>query len=278
VVLHGGGRITDDVFDRFVERAGGKRARIVLVPSAGYRALDYDDQRQFRDALRRRFGSWVGLASSGRISHFEFLHTDDPAQADDAAFVRPLASATGVWFCGGAQPRLNYRYVGVFPRQTRFQKALREVLARGGVVGGTSAGMAALPEIMTMDQSQPDSNGPLSIRAAHGLGLFGGAIVETHFESRNGRMERFVGLLRDAPRLDRLAGRTGAGAAMLGLAVEGSTALVVRADQLEVLGSGNAHVLIKTIDDRAMTWHTLRPDERAILKREARGIVLDRQP
>src|ERR1051325_3009240 len=38
VLLHGGGRITDEVFDRFVELAGDQRARIVLVPSAGYRA------------------------------------------------------------------------------------------------------------------------------------------------------------------------------------------------------------------------------------------------
>src|SRR4051795_10884881 len=104
--------------------------------------------------MKRQFSSWVRLASTGAINHFEFLSTDDPNDANDAAFVRPLASATGVWFCGGAQSRLNYRYVGPFPRQTRFQAALREVLARGGIVGGTSAGMAALPEIMTMYQDR----------------------------------------------------------------------------------------------------------------------------
>jgi cyanophycinase len=274
VMLHGGERITDDAFARFVERAGGKQARIVLVPSAGYRRADYDSMQHFTDAMKRRFSSWVRLASTGQISSFEFLATDDPADADRAAFVRPLNSATGVWFCGGAQSRLNYRYVGQFPRQTRFQAALRDVLARGGIVGGTSAGMAALPEIMTMYQDRQRIGGPLSVVPAHGLGLFDGAIVEQHFDGRNGRLERFTGLLRDAARLDRLAGRSGAGGRMLGLAVEGSTALVLDADRLQVLGAGNAHVFIKAPDNRTITWHTLKSGSTAILKREARDHVV----
>lgn len=207
VMLHGGGRFTDDAFARFVDRAGGKQAQIVLVPSAGYRRTDYQSQRQFIDAMKRRFRSWDRLTSTGKVRSLAFLSTDDPADADNPAFVRPLASATGVWFSGGTQSRLNYRYVGRFPRQTRFQSMLREVLARGGIVGGTSAGMAALPEIMTMYQDRSRAGGPLSIVAAHGLGVFDGAIVEQHFEGRNGRLERFTGLLRDATRLNRLTGR-----------------------------------------------------------------------
>jgi cyanophycinase-like exopeptidase len=107
--------------------------------------------------------------------------------------------------------------------------------------------------------------------AGHGLGLFDGAIVEQHFDVRNGRLERFTGLLRDSARLDRLAGRRGAGGRMLGLAVETSTALVVQADRLEVLGGGSAHVFVKSPDDRTITWHTLRPRDQALLKRDALG-------
>lgn len=273
VMLHGGGRVTDDAFARFVELAGGKQARIVLVPSAGYRAVDYATRQQFAAALNRRFSSWARLASTGRVNHFEILATDDPGDADDAAFVRPLASATGVWFCGGAQSRLNYRYVGRFPRQTRFQAALRDVLARGGVVGGTSAGMATLPEIMTL-YGRRQTNAWLDVVAAHGLGLFDGAIVEQHFDERNGRLERFLGLLRDSSRLDRLAGRRGAGARMLGLAVERSTALVLQSDRLEALGAGSAHVFVKSPDDRALTWHTIKSGDKARLKRQARGNVV----
>src|SRR5205807_8794325 len=89
VMLHGGGRVTSDAFARFVQLAGGRQARIVLVPSAGYRLADYDSRQQFAAAVRWRFGSWVRLASTGRVNRFEFLHTDDPDDPDEAAFVRP---------------------------------------------------------------------------------------------------------------------------------------------------------------------------------------------
>ncbi|HKB37670.1 MAG TPA: cyanophycinase [Gemmataceae bacterium] len=273
VMLHGGGRFTDDASARFIELAGGKQARIVLVPSAGYRQADYATRQQFADAMKQRFGSWFRLAAAGRISSIEVLSTDNPADADNPAFVRPLLTATGVWFSGGAQSRLNYRYVGPFPRQTRFQVALREVVARGGIVGGTSAGLAALPEIMTMYQDRQRAGGPLTVVPAHGLGLFNGAIVEQHFASRGGRLERFTGLLRDVVRLDHLTGRPGAGMRMLGLAVEGSTGLVLQADRLEVLGAGNAHVFIKSPDD-GIIWHTLKSGSKALLRREARDHVM----
>jgi cyanophycinase len=274
VMLHGGGRLMNNTFDRFHELAGGKKAHIVLIPSAGYRRSDYDTQKEFIDALKRRFSGWTRLETSGQVAKFEFLHTDDPKQADDAQFVRPLASATGVWFCGGAQDRLNYRYVGNYPRQTRFQAALREVVARGGIVGGTSAGTAAMPEIMTLDQDRNRADGPMSVVAAHGLGLFNGAIVEQHFEERCGRLERFTGLLRDSQRLDRLAGRNGVGVRMVGLAVETSTALVLRSDHLEVVGAANAHVFIKSPDERTITWPTLKSGDKVSLKRDERGQVV----
>jgi cyanophycinase len=271
VVLHGGGRITEDVFDRFVELAGDERARVVLVPSAGYRPSDYESEAEFVVDMRRRFGSWVDLQDSGEITSFEFLFTDDPRDADSAAFLKPLVKASGVWFCGGAQSRLNYRFVGEFPKQTRFQAELRGVLARGGVVGGTSAGMAAMPEIMTMWQHYEDDERPLSAVTAHGLGLFNGAIVEQHFDTRRGRLERFTGLLRKSNELDALAGRPGAGSRMLGLAIEEGTALVLRGDTIATLGGGSAHVFLKSDDDRQITWHRLAAGESAQLNRDSAG-------
>jgi cyanophycinase len=270
VVLHGGGRITGDVFDRFIELAGGREARIVLVPCAGYRPSDYESEEDFLAVVRRRYGSWVGLAASGRVRNFQFLYTDDPADAENEEFVRPLEEATGVWFSGGAQERLNYRFVG-HPRPTRFQAALLKVVANGGVVGGTSAGMAALPAIMTLQHVRQSPDGPYMAHAAHGLGLLARAIVEQHFDTRGGRLERFTGLLRDSARLDELAGRDGAGQEMTGLAVEEDAALIARGDHLEALGSGAAHVFLKTGDGRTLAWHELRSGETAALARGERG-------
>jgi cyanophycinase len=269
VVLHGGGSITDDVFDRFVELAGGKDARIVLVPSAGYRPLDYDTEEELLADLDSRFRSWVMLPKRGRAKSFQFLYTDEPADAEDAAFVKPLETATGVWFSGGAQSRLNYRFVGEWPEPSRFQRALRQVLVRGGAVGGTSAGMAAMPEIMTMREARAYDTSPAICQAAHGFGLFSRAIVEQHFDGRGGRLERFTSLLRDNDALDALAGRRGAGTHMMGLAVEERTALVAHGPRFEVLGTGSVHVFIKTQAGRSLTWHILEPGDSAQLKRDA---------
>jgi len=269
VVLHGGGDITDEVFERFVELAGGREARIVLVPSAGYRVSDYDSEKEFLDEMGSRYCSWVDLAVAGRVRGFQFLYTDNPDDADNADFVRPLELATGVWFSGGAQKRLNYRYVGEFPRQTRFQAALVRIVERGGAVGGTSAGMAALPEIMTLRDARENSHAPAKVVAAHGLGLLKQAIVEQHLDARGGRLERFTRLLRDSSQLDELAGRKGAGNHMLGLAVEEGGALFVRGDHLEVRGTANVHVFLKSEESRKVAWHELEPGDVAELKRDS---------
>jgi cyanophycinase len=267
LVLHGGGRISEDVFERFIELAGGKQARIVLVPCAGYRPADYDTEEEYLDALNSRFGAWVRLESSGRIRSFRFLYTDDPDDSDRTAFVRPLESATGVWFSGGSQARLNYRFVGDHPETTRFQDALQRIVEQGGVVGGTSAGMAILPEVITLAEDYDYSSAPATAVAAHGFGLLKRAIVEQHFDARGGRLERFTGLLRDAPRLDDLAGRKDAGVQMAGLAVEQDGALVVQGNRLEALGGAHTHVFLKSHNGRTITWHDMAPGDTAQLRR-----------
>ena len=278
VVLHGGGRITEDVFDRFVELAGGRNASIVFVPSAGYRRADYNSEVELLSTLNRRYGSWVNLKLSGRIRQFQFLYTDDPDDADDPKFVKPLEQATGVWFSGGAQSRLNYRYVGAFPDRSRFQELLRKVLVRGGVVGGTSAGTAAMPEVMTMWEERSDTGAPPRVVAAHGLGIFDKAIVEQHFEARGGRLERFTGLLRDNERLDELTARPKSGEKMMGIAIEEPAALFVRGNDFSVLGDGSVHIFLKSNAGRTITWHELTSKENAELRRSTQpGDTLGRQ-
>jgi cyanophycinase len=280
VLLHGGGRMTDDVFARFVELAGGRQARIVLVPSAGNRASDYDNPDAFLEVMKSRYAAWASLASHGRIQSFQFLYSDDDKDADDPGFVQPLESATGVWFSGGRQSRLNYRFVGRFPQKTRFQTALAQVVERGGVVGGSSAGMAALPEIITLWQDKASETAPAIAVTAHGFGLLTGAIVDQHFDARGGRLERFTGLLRNAPLLDTLSGRKGIGVRMLGLAAEEGTALVVQGDRLQVLGAGSVHVFVKSEPNgHTIVWHELFPGDQAQLTADSSGVpVLRREP
>lgn len=273
VMLHGGGYITDEVFNRFIELAGGPNASIVFVPSAGFRIADYESEETLNAALARRYVSWVTLQAAGRVRKFQFLNTDDPAAADDPDFVKPLLEATGVWFSGGDQSRLNYRYVGDFPKKTKFQQSLVDLLVRGGVVGGTSAGTAAMPEIMTMWEERAKADAPARIYAAHGLGLFDKAIVEQHFDARGGRLERFTGLLRDNARLDELTTRPNTGERMIGIGVEEPAALVARGQELSVCGEGSVHLFLKSNGGRTVSWHEIKAGEAVQLKRHAQQEV-----
>jgi len=67
IVLHGGGVITEDVFEKFIELAGGKDAKIVFVPSAGYRQQEYNSEEEFLEDISDRYGAWTYLERSGQI-------------------------------------------------------------------------------------------------------------------------------------------------------------------------------------------------------------------
>ena len=122
LVIDGGGEVSE-TRQRFVALAGGPDAAFVLIPTAA----EGDEINVDRQAatFTQRFG----------VKNVTVLHTRDRTVADSEDFVAPLKSARGVWFGGGRQWRLVDAYMG-----TRTQREIEAVLARGGVVGGGSAG------------------------------------------------------------------------------------------------------------------------------------------
>src|SRR5437899_3307775 len=121
LIIHGGGGISDEVKDRFVSLAGGRDANFVVIPTA---EADIDADR-VGSLTRRRFG----------VQNVTVLHTTDRARANASAFVEPLRHASAVWIMGGRQYRLADAYLG-----TAVEREIKALLARGGVVGGSSAG------------------------------------------------------------------------------------------------------------------------------------------
>jgi cyanophycinase len=138
LIVDGGGA-TDAIVRQFVELAGGNQARIVVIPTAPS-AIRFGDDTvilnpdwprdrkewgHYQAYLRR----WLGTDS------INFMHTRDRGEADTEAFIAPLRSATGAYLAPGNAGRLADAYLG-----TRTQMALTELLERGGVVFGSSAG------------------------------------------------------------------------------------------------------------------------------------------
>lgn len=233
LVIVGGGGMPADVERRFVELAGGKAARLVVIPTASASADASDAEKQFLARWRKH-----GLAS------LQLLHTRQRAKADEAAFVQPLREATGVWISGGDQSRVTAAYRG-----TAVERELKRLLARGGVIGGTSAGAAVMSEVMITGGRREASLGK-------GLGLLPDVVVDQHFLKRD-RVDRLLGVLARHPPL-------------IGVGIDEATAVVARGGQLEVLG--DSYVMAIALSGKVPTIRILarggRLDVEA-LRREA---------
>jgi cyanophycinase len=242
LVIGGGGDLPDSVYDEFVRLAGGKKARIVLIPSA----YPYDDMAH----VRRAFGGWREYD----VQSFDFLHTDEPEEADEHEFCKALESATGVWFPGGAQSRLTFRY-----GQRRAEKLIRQVLVRGGVVGGTSAGASVQSRLMIRYGSSTEAT------LDRGFGLTKRLVIDQHFSER-GRFPRLLGVLED-------------NLGHIGLGVDENTAVILEGNTVRVMGDGRATFFIgPNHDGEATAVYRLKSGESAnaiLVHNVGRGVTFD---
>ena len=153
--------------------------------------------------------------------------------------VRAVRDAEFVYFAGGDQ--CNYiRWI----KGTPVADAVRAVYARGGAVGGTSAGLAIQGEYAydaCPSQSARSSEvllDPYHVDVNVSGGFFAwpamrGVITDTHFQQRD-RLGRLVVFLA----------RSFHGRPLLGLGVsEGTVALVDRSGRGRVLGTGPVHLI-----------------------------------
>jgi cyanophycinase len=211
VVVVGGGSIGSDVYRRFIELAGGPDALIVDVPTAGGDSVYPQDWRGTR-----------GLREAG-ARNVVVLHTLDRRVADGDSLAAIVARAGGVWFEGGRQWRLVDSYAG-----TKTERAFHDVLARGGVVGGTSAGASILASYLV--RGAPSGNSIMMAPGYEtGFGFLRNTAIDQHVVARQ-RLPDLADSI--APRHPEL----------LGLSEDEGTAWVVRGDTAEVAGRGLAFV------------------------------------
>jgi cyanophycinase len=196
------------LLERFVELCGGDEARIVLVTMATGMPdqVHADYQRVFRKLGVDRT---IQLRMRGRAD----------ADSDDAAAM--ITDATGVFFCGGDQSRLR-TLVG-----SRTNEILRDRLAAGLVVAGTSAGATAMGRTMILGGDGPDVSAS-AVRTGPGLGLVPKVLIDMHFGERG--------------RLPRLLSAVAANPDHLGVGIDENTAILVTGASFEVLGTGVATV------------------------------------
>jgi cyanophycinase len=210
LIIAGGGALGREIVGRFIALAGGKDAEIVVIPTAGGEAKygpDCDCLKMFK-ALG--------------ATHLTVLHTADRQEADSAAFVAPLKTARAVWFVGGRQWHLVDSYLG-----TKAETEIKAVLARGGVVGGTSAGASIQASYMVRG-AKSGNEVMMAPGYEQGFGLITGAAVDQHVTARHreGDLDAVVTAHPD----------------LLGIGIDQSTAIEVTRDAFKVIGVG--HVFI----------------------------------
>jgi cyanophycinase len=200
-------KVGDDVIlRRFVELAGGREARIAVLPTAS----------ELRDTGRRYARHFESL----RARSTEVLPFESRRECENPEALEQLERATGVFLTGGNQLRLSTMLGG-----TPVAKALRLMNARGIVVAGTSAGAAFLSEHMIAfgDEGATPKGG--MVQLAPGLGLTNRTVVDQHFRQRD--------------RLGRLLTALAFNPFAVGIGLDEDTAAFIGPDEtLEVVGSG----------------------------------------
>ncbi len=207
LVIGGGGGMPDEVWKRFVELAGGKNSRIVILPTAV-------EEPKSESSFEARV---LKLAGAGHVVTLPQVARDEVEQPD---FLSELDQATGVWFGGGRQ----WRFVDAYWGTPAWEK-LRDVCRRGGVIGGSSAGATIQGDLLV--RGAPAGNHIMIAEGyRRGLGLIPGVAIDQHFAQRN-RFRELEGCLEAYPTIT-------------GIGIDEQTALVVTApNRCSVMGTGS---------------------------------------
>ena len=203
LIVIGGGRVSQDIMKEFYTLAGGENAKIVVIPTANVINNRIDTVR-----IQRRFQRFG-------FSSVTILHTSDPKEANKESFIKPLKEATGIYFSGGRQWRIADGFLN-----TKAHKEMFKLLDRGGVIAGSSAGATIQGSYL----ARGDSRNNQIMMGDHevGLGFISNIAIDQHVIARNRQFDMFQ-ILKNRPEL-------------LGIAIDESTAIVVKGDTFKVIG------------------------------------------
>ena len=199
------------ILSTFVQIAGGRDARIAIVPTAS----------SIESAGERYKAIFLGMGA-GRA---EVIYIGSRADANAGSTLDPLSDATGVFLTGGNQMRLATIVGG-----TRVAELVKERNHDGAIVAGTSAGASILSSHMVAY----GASGPTpKQRMAHmtaGFGLVPDLIIDQHFRQRD-RIGRLLVLVASNPGL-------------VGVGIDEDTAALIDANQtLEVIGRNSITIV-----------------------------------
>lgn len=210
-----------EILNRFVELAGGKHARILIIPTAS------ETPDEAGESCVKVFGK-IGVAQA------DWMRIGERADANEDAAVEAVRDATGIFITGGDQARLVAMLTG-----TRLRDAVLAANAGGVIVAGTSAGASILSSHALVGGTGDGGNSNDAaarkgmVEIAAGFGLLQDVVIDQHFSERG--------------RLGRLLSAFAANPGLIGIGLDQDTAVEInRNGMLTALGSG----MVTIIDGR----------------------------
>lgn len=223
LVIIGGALRVDNavVWQRIVQQAGGKGARIAVIPAA---AGSPEKSGAFAVESLNRNGAQAFLIPLS-VKHAQFKPDEI---VSNTTWLDKLKDASGVYFTGGDQGRIIQALVKPDGSKTAMLEAIWALYQRGGVIAGSSAGAAIMSTTMFYDAKPVLPTLKLGVtdgrEIAAGLGFIGPDVfIDQHLIIR-GRFARMLPVMLKKNY-------------KLGLGVDENTAMVVsNQGEVEVIG------------------------------------------
>ena len=194
------------VLREFVRRAGGTKARIVVMTAA--------------TELPREVGEdYIRVFERLGAEDVRIVDTVTREDSSSSTALEAIDKATAVFFTGGDQSRITS-----IIKETPLDEAIHKRYESGIVVGGTSAGAAIMPDVMIVEGDSQTNPRVEIVEMGPGMGFLPGVVVDQHFLQR-GRLGRLLSALTQQP-------------AVLGFGIDENTAVVVSDNKFEVVGEG----------------------------------------
>ncbi len=201
------------ILTAFFESAGGKKAKIGIIPCASQEPSVVGDR--YHQIFR-------GMGAQ----QVQILDIRVAKECDQGSWLSVLNNCTGIFITGGDQQRLCDLIGG-----SKFVESLKKRLHLGELmVAGTSAGAAIMGEKMIAAGSSGESPNRSLVDLTNGLSIIPELLVDQHFHNRN-RMARLMSAIAAHP--DKL-----------GLGIDEDTCAAFEDDcTFQVLGKGTITVI-----------------------------------
>ncbi len=176
------------------------------------------------------------------VKNLKVLNIETRDDADNAENCEIIKNSKCIFMTGGDQLRITSILGG-----TRACHELQELYKTGGIIMGTSAGASVMSSTMVVQGNDNEPARKCTLKMAPGLGLFGGVIIDQHFDQR-GRFGRLLCGVAENPEV-------------LGIGIDEDTAIKLYPDMhFEIIGS-NAVTIIDGTAIQSSNVSELNPNE-----------------